>query len=75
LVQINDEWSSSYADQEIYQSIGAITGTQNFNHGGLELSAIIIFALNEIAAVSLLCFAWFKPVWMFCSAGNVVLTL
>jgi len=44
-------------------------------HGGLELSAIIIFALNEIAAVSLLCFAWFKPVWMFCSAGNVVLTL
>jgi hypothetical protein len=33
-----------------------------FKRGGLELSAIIIFASNEIAAVSLLCFAWFKPV-------------
>jgi hypothetical protein len=27
-----------------------------FKRGGLELCAIIIFALNEIAAVSLLCF-------------------
>jgi hypothetical protein len=33
-----------------------------FKPGDLELSAIIIFPLNKIAAVSLLCFAWFKPV-------------